>query len=250
MVMHRVPARFYTVHSLAERSFLPWFNRCAFKLGVQPVAIADEVAASITAYYGLREVPCIPNGIPVARYREPTCARTAWRAREGFDQAAQLLVSVGRLSPETNHALMLAAFARIAARRSATQLLLVGDGPLRGALEQQAETLGLSGRVHFLGSRADIPEVLAAADLFLLSSEFEAIRSASWRRWRREKQWSAPPSAASPNSSPMAHRGCWFLPAMRRLSPSRWGACSMMPTCGVPVVRRPRRMLNARSMCT
>jgi glycosyltransferase involved in cell wall biosynthesis len=50
----------------------------------------------------------------------------------------------------------------------------VGDGPLRGDLERQAQGLGLTGRVRFLGVRSDVPDVLQAADIFALLSVSEA----------------------------------------------------------------------------
>jgi len=52
-------------------------------------------------------------------------------------------------------------------------LVLVGEGVLREQLEEQARKLGLSGQVHFLGLRTDVPEVLGASDIFVLSSDFE-----------------------------------------------------------------------------
>ena len=53
--------------------------------------------------------------------------------------------------------------------------LIAGDGPHRNELEQLAEKLGLAGQVQFLGYREDIPELLAACDLFVLPSLYEAL---------------------------------------------------------------------------
>jgi glycosyltransferase involved in cell wall biosynthesis len=53
-------------------------------------------------------------------------------------------------------------------------LLLAGDGPLRPALERLVDELGISDRVRFLGVRSDVADLLAAADLFALSSLSEA----------------------------------------------------------------------------
>jgi glycosyltransferase involved in cell wall biosynthesis len=54
-------------------------------------------------------------------------------------------------------------------------LLLVGAGPERARLEQQAVRLGISPRVHFAGFRADVPEILAASDVLLLPSRWEGM---------------------------------------------------------------------------
>ncbi|MCI0441303.1 MAG: glycosyltransferase, partial [Chloroflexi bacterium] len=55
----------------------------------------------------------------------------------------------------------------------AAKLLLVGDGPLRGALEQQARELGVAEHTSFLGVRPDVAAILAASDLFVLTSKSE-----------------------------------------------------------------------------
>jgi len=52
-------------------------------------------------------------------------------------------------------------------------LVLVGAGDLRDQLEEQIKNLRLAGQVHFLGLRTDIPEVLGAMDVFVLSSDYE-----------------------------------------------------------------------------
>jgi glycosyltransferase involved in cell wall biosynthesis len=51
--------------------------------------------------------------------------------------------------------------------------VLVGGGKLGPELEKEAEALGLGDRVRFLGPRSDIPEILGAADVFVLSSDYE-----------------------------------------------------------------------------
>lgn len=173
----RAAVRVHTVHNVAEKEVdAPgrWLNHVAFRSGVVPVAIAHAVSLSLRRVYGLRATPLIPNGIPVERYNNPTVSRTNWRLAEGFDDEAVLFVSIGRLDPQKNHTLLLKAFAEgPAATDPHSHLLIVGEGLLRPILEQQAITLGLSHRVRFLGFRTDIPEVLAAADVFVLSSDYE-----------------------------------------------------------------------------
>ncbi len=53
-------------------------------------------------------------------------------------------------------------------------LIIVGDGAERPAIEQKADELGLSDNVRLLGTRHDVPEVLSAMDLKVLSSRMEA----------------------------------------------------------------------------
>jgi glycosyltransferase involved in cell wall biosynthesis len=64
--------------------------------------------------------------------------------------------------------------AEVATARPDVDLLLVGDGDLRGPLGRLAEDLGVADRVRFLGVRSDVPEVLGAVDIFALTSICEA----------------------------------------------------------------------------
>ena len=70
--------------------------------------------------------------------------------------------------------MLLHAFAGVAAARADVDLLLVGDGPLRGTLTELVRSLGLDSRVHFLGVRSDVPDILRALDVFALTSLSEA----------------------------------------------------------------------------
>ncbi len=85
------------------------------------------------------------------------------------------LITVGRLAPVKNHRVMLDALAICCERHPDLQLSVVGDGPLRSELEARVAELGIDRQVRFFGFRNDIDELLAASDLFLLSSDYEGI---------------------------------------------------------------------------
>ncbi len=166
----------HTVHNLAEREIelrLRWLQRYAFNHGVVPVAVAEEVAVSLGRLYGIHRCRVISNGIPTDYYARPQTPRIEWRAREGFRDNDVLFVCVARFAPQKNHALLLKAFREGPASDPKAHLVLVGEGVLREQLEEQAKQLGLASQVHFLGLRTDIPDVLGAMDVFVLSSDFE-----------------------------------------------------------------------------
>jgi len=176
MLWRRTSAMVHTVHNLAEREtewYGRWVPRLAFRRGVIPVAIAREVADSIRRVYGIDEFPLIPNGIPVDAFRCSSIDRERWRNKEGFMPTEILFVCVAWLRPEKNPVLLLEAFRRGPASDPRAHLLLVGTGALRSELERQIGASGLQGRVHLLGKRADVPEILNAADVFVLSSDYE-----------------------------------------------------------------------------
>ena len=174
--MQRPQIWVHTVHNVAEREVDwvgKWVHRLAFRLGVVPVAIAEEVAHSIVRVYNIKNVPVIPNGIPLADYALSEEVRQRWRTQEGYEEADLLFVSVARLSPQKDPFSLISAFARAASHTPSLHLLLVGEGPLRSDLEAWVREMGLGERVRFLGMRTDVPAILTAADVFVLSSLWE-----------------------------------------------------------------------------
>ena len=176
IMWHPRPAIIHTVHSLAERE-VDWagrlVQRIAFRRGVIPVAIAKEVAEGLRRIYGVDGFPLIPNGIPVDTFRRRLIDRETWRRAEGFAPADVLFVCVAGLRPVKNPVLLLEAFARVLASEPQAHLLLVGRGVLRPHLERQIDALGLRERAHLLGMRFDVPDILNAAEVFVLSSDWE-----------------------------------------------------------------------------
>jgi glycosyltransferase involved in cell wall biosynthesis len=166
----------HTVHNLAEWEVEPrgrWLQRFAFKHGIVPVAVAQEVAASLQRLYQIPPCLVVGNCIPTNLYAFPKTPRAEWRAKEGFRDSDVLFGCVARFAPQKNHALLLQAFAQGVASDPRAHLVLAGAGELLEPVKAQASTLGLAGQIHFLGVRTDVPDVLAAMDAFVLSSDFE-----------------------------------------------------------------------------
>jgi GalNAc-alpha-(1->4)-GalNAc-alpha-(1->3)-diNAcBac-PP-undecaprenol alpha-1,4-N-acetyl-D-galactosaminyltransferase len=89
--------------------------------------------------------------------------------------AAKTLLAMGRMTGQKGFDLLLEAFARVAGRHPDWTLEIWGEGPLRDDLEAQARALGLGARVRLPGRTGDAYGVLAAADLYVLSSRFEGF---------------------------------------------------------------------------
>jgi glycosyltransferase involved in cell wall biosynthesis len=83
--------------------------------------------------------------------------------------------TVGRLVPIKGHEWLLRAAPRVLAEFPHATFVFLGEGPLLGQLQQLAARLGISGHVMFLGSRQDVPECLAAFDLFAFPSLNEGM---------------------------------------------------------------------------
>jgi glycosyltransferase involved in cell wall biosynthesis len=176
LLWHKDVSVLHTVHNLADREIEPgmrWMQGYALRHGVVPVAVAQEVAFSMEGLYNVQGCRVIPNGIPTESYANPHTRPKEWRAREGFGQDDVLFVCVARFAPQKNHELLLKAFAQGPAADERAKLVLVGDGMLGEKLQQQARELCIAHRVHFIGLRTDIPDVLGATDVFVLSSDWE-----------------------------------------------------------------------------
>lgn len=172
----RTPAIVHTIHNVADHEvdrIGVWLQKRAFRSRVTPVAIASEAADSFERVYRLPRPPLIMNGIEMARYSAAAMTRDAWRRAEGFRADDVLFTCVARYFPQKNHKALIQAFAAGAAKIPGSRLLLAGDGPLQKDLEAQVRRAGLSGQIRFLGRREDIPELLAASDVFVLASLWE-----------------------------------------------------------------------------
>lgn len=116
----------------------------------------------------------VPNGVAMdgIEARSPA-AKAAFLARLGRPGDPLLLGTVGRLSPVKDHATLLLAVHQLRASGRVVELVVVGDGETRAALEARAKALKIDDSVHFLGMRSDVAQLLPAFDVFVLSSTSE-----------------------------------------------------------------------------
>jgi glycosyltransferase involved in cell wall biosynthesis len=113
------------------------------------------------------------NGISIAPCG--TDFRPLLRMERRSDPSSFNLVHVGRLVPEKNHEFLLHLLKALVRVEPKARLRLIGDGPLRPQLEELAKSLSLQRHVEFLGNRLDIPDLLAAADVFVFPSLSEGL---------------------------------------------------------------------------
>lgn len=101
--------------------------------------------------------------------------RVQLREQLGIPHTAPVIVHVGSLVTCKNHFVLIEAFERIANVVSESRLLVIGDGPLRAALQQRAAESPFRGRIQFLGTRSDVAALLQISDLFLFPSRREGL---------------------------------------------------------------------------
>ena len=117
----------------------------------------------------------VPCGIDLAKFSSPRRSPAEVRAEFGFSPSDIVAGYVGRLVPIKGCEYFLYALELTRRRRSEIKGIIVGDGPLREELEELAKGLGLSESVVFAGVREDIPEIMHALDLFVLTSLNEGL---------------------------------------------------------------------------
>jgi glycosyltransferase involved in cell wall biosynthesis len=113
----------------------------------------------------------VPLGLDLGPFRaaRQTC-HGRFRARLGVPTETLLVGFVGRLTTVKNPSLFVEAAGRVVQQLPQARFVFVGDGELRRALEEQAEALGLAGRIFFPGWQVDMPAVYADLDLLALTS--------------------------------------------------------------------------------
>jgi glycosyltransferase involved in cell wall biosynthesis len=156
-----------THHALAE---------CVLMRGTDRVVVSAE---SVRDFY-IRQVHADPARVDVVynavdwSQLQTTMAPGALRASVGVPADAPLAGIIARLTEQKAHRYLFDAMATTLSLES-LHLLVVGDGGLRDDLRARVDRLGLSARVHFLGARRDLGNLLAAIDLFVIPSLWEGL---------------------------------------------------------------------------
>lgn len=116
----------------------------------------------------------IHNARDLERFRFDVRKRDSLRREMGLENCF-VLINIGRLVPVKNQGFLLEVFMATQKKIPNLTLLFVGDGELRDVLEQETAQRRLGDAVRFLGNRDDVPDLLQAADLFVLPSLHEGL---------------------------------------------------------------------------
>jgi glycosyltransferase involved in cell wall biosynthesis len=175
----RLPVLVSTLHSVYDEGgpLLMLAYRLTNRL-VDLMTIVSETAANGFVAKGTipRELlRVIPNGVDLDRFHNVApSARQAIRGTVGLgDQFVWL--AVGRFETAKDYPNLLRAFADVHRENPGSVLVLVGRGELQAETEALSQDLGLTACVRFLGVRHDVPELMSAADGYVLSSAWEGM---------------------------------------------------------------------------
>lgn len=145
-------------------------------------ALTQSSAADAVAALGVptRRITVIPRGRDAALLGERSAdRRTDTRKALGLPLDAPVLVNVARQERQKGQAHLVAAFDKVLSEIPAAHLLVAGrPGAATADIERTIDELGLRERVHLLGARDDVAELLCAADVFVFSSLWEGLGGA------------------------------------------------------------------------
>lgn len=174
--MARVPIVVHGEHgTLQLKKYQRWLQRAGWSWADQVLSVSSRLAERMVSEmrYPHDRVRTLRNGVDLSRFR--TGQRLA--AREWLRLTGNELVigTVGRLVPVKDQATLLDAVAILRNRGVRVTTVIAGDGPLRERLREKAVSLGIAADVRLLGHRSDVDRVLAALDVFVLSSVSEGL---------------------------------------------------------------------------
>ncbi|MEZ4863298.1 MAG: glycosyltransferase [Caldilineaceae bacterium] len=173
-ILARTPAVVATAQLFID---LPYDRSTRLQQRLLAVGVGRYLAVSQALAQRLRQTFQIPahkvqvvhNAIPLAAYTQP--ANRTLRAELTGGNDCPVILTAARLDPQKGLSYLLEAAVQI----PEALFVVAGEGALRPQLEAQRRALGLEERLVFLGRRTDIPELLAACDLFVLPSIYEGL---------------------------------------------------------------------------
>jgi sugar transferase (PEP-CTERM/EpsH1 system associated) len=141
------------------------------------VAVGQTVRNALVRNEGIpaERVGLVYNGIDLGRFATGSYDRATVRRELGLGAEDLVILQVARLDYLKDHATAVRTVRRVVRQRPDTRLVLVGEGPEGPKIRELVGQAGLTDCVRFLGLRNDVPRLLAAADLFLLTSISEGI---------------------------------------------------------------------------
>lgn len=116
----------------------------------------------------------VVNGIDVAYFKFSSDARMNIRNELGLAEK-KVFIAIGRFHEAKDYPNLIDAFAKVVSCNENCHLLIVGDGELRPIVEIQIADLVLQNNITLLGIRKDIPDLLSASDIFVISSAWEGF---------------------------------------------------------------------------
>ncbi len=161
----------HNIYDSIKNKKMYFVDRLIQNLSKKVVAVSSAVKESLIKH-GIHfdRIVVVHNGIDISKYK--TEKNLMYREKFNLPPEAFVFVTVGRLIKQKGMDIVVQAFSMCP---KDSHLLIVGQGSEEVELKKKAKDLGLSDRIHFLGIRNDIPDILACSDCFVLASRWEGL---------------------------------------------------------------------------
>jgi glycosyltransferase involved in cell wall biosynthesis len=159
--------------TLQLRAHQRWLQRVGWSAADRVLSVSSVLAGRMaeTTGFPLRRITTIRNGVNLGRFQP--ASREGARSMLNLPNDRPVVGTVGRLVPVKDQASLVDAVAELGRLGVGATLVIAGDGPEREALERRARERGVD--LRLLGYRPDVEQVLAALDVFVLSSVSEGL---------------------------------------------------------------------------
>ncbi len=176
----RAPVLITSAHNVFEGGRRKMaFYRATDRIATMTTNCSDE---AVRRYIEIRGVPSpqrirlMPNGIDLHRFRPVASVRERLRGELGLAPDEFFWIAVGAHSDQKDYPNLLAAAQHLAQRTDQPyRICVVGDGPLLDTTRAEVHQRGLADRVHVMGRRTDVHDLMRAADGYVMSSAWEGL---------------------------------------------------------------------------
>ena len=153
-----------------------WLYKRLFERVAHVSSVGDEALADFIKIfnYPKEKTSVIRRGIPIIKV-DSRKARKDLEDEFAFDPEDKVVIHVGNFSPEKNHIFLINVFRDLKESHPEIKLILVGNGTLFKKIQEEINKHRLEKSIFLAGFRKDIPQLLAAADLFVLCSRVEGV---------------------------------------------------------------------------
>lgn len=176
-LLNHKPFYVNTLHNLAEKNIKPGLDKfiktIMYRAGVKPVTISPLCYKSFTDYMGFNTSVMIENGCreiqKTSKFNDVINEIESYK----FSKNTKVFINVARMHPQKNHQLLIESFNRLIDRGFDAILLIIGSLDVDSTYTKKVMKSNHTDRVHFLGTKENVPDYLFASDAFCLSSLWE-----------------------------------------------------------------------------
>jgi glycosyltransferase involved in cell wall biosynthesis len=149
------------------------FEQFLLRFATRIIAVGENVGVDYRPLFP-KTVVTLPNAVnEIPPMTESD--RLALRRDLIGNESTHILIAVGRLTEQKGLDDLIEAFAQVHVRFPQVKLILAGDGQLRNKLQAETDARGLQDHLHWLGVRNDVPQLLAASDIYVSAAHWEGL---------------------------------------------------------------------------